>query len=86
VTLNLGLHRRRWVEGATMRGQSQAYEDAWIRRRSAVLGYAIDARRQHFPGETPFAYAPHVASGETYRWGEAARQQLSGYHADDLII
>ena len=57
-----------------------------IRKRSEVIGYAIDARRQHFPDETPFVYQPHAASGERYSWDEAARDAISAYNKLDLVI
>ena len=30
-----------------------------------MIGYAIDARRQRFPDETPYTYRPHADSGES---------------------
>jgi hypothetical protein len=88
VTLNLGCHRRSSVLGATGRGfhGMQTYDDERIRKRAEVIGYAIEARRQRFPDETPFAYRPHVESGERYRWDEAAREAIDAYYLRDLII
>ena len=88
VTLNLGCHRRSSVLGATGPGytERQSYDAERIRKRSEVIGYAIDARRQRFPEERAHAYQPHVQSGERYRWDEAGRAALSAYHLRDLII
>ncbi len=33
--------------------------------RARVIGYAIDARRGHFPDEAPFVYKPHADSGRS---------------------
>ena len=43
------------------------YDEARIRERARLIGYAIDARRQRFPDEAPFAYQPHVEAGLSYR-------------------
>ena len=88
VTLNLGCHRRSAVLGATGRsfnGQ-ETYDAERIRKRAEVIGYAIDARRQHFPEETSHAYRPHVVNGESYRWSEDARGEINAYYLRDLII
>ena len=48
------------------------------------IGWAIDARRQRFPDETPFAYAPHA--GESVPWDDAARAAIKDYNLLDLGI
>ncbi len=62
------------------------YDEKAIRERARMIGYAIDARRRHFPGEAPYRYRPHVEAGETFHWDEAARQATYGYQLKDLII
>jgi ectoine hydroxylase-related dioxygenase (phytanoyl-CoA dioxygenase family) len=88
VTLNLGCHRRSAVLGATGRTFNglETYDDERIRKRAEIIGYAIDARAQHFPEERPFTYRPHAEAGETYRWNEAARAKIEAYYLRDLII
>jgi hypothetical protein len=89
VTVNFGFHRRRSVLGVESGGVHNAvtvYDAERIRRRARAIGYAIDARRQRFPHETPFAYAPHAASGETLRWDDAARAEMKDYNLLDLGI
>ena len=49
-----------------------------------MIGYAIDARRQRFPDETPYTYRPHADSGETCRWTPGAN--LKDYNLLDLSI
>jgi hypothetical protein len=60
------------------------YDADRIHRRARLLGYAIDARRQRFPDQAPFDYAP--LAGETYRWDAAAKADIRDYNLDDLSI
>ena len=83
VTVNFGFHRRRSVLGVMGGGVHNApavYDAARIRHRARLIGYAIDARRQRFPDETPFVYAPHAESGEVWRWDEAAKAEIKDYN------
>ena len=85
--MNFGFHRRRSVLGVAGGGVHNApavYDDARIAKRARAIGWAIDARRQRFPDETPFAYAPHA--GETVLWDDAARAALKDYNLLDLGI
>jgi ectoine hydroxylase-related dioxygenase (phytanoyl-CoA dioxygenase family) len=89
VTLNFGFHRRSSILGATgfsIANDTAPYDAERIRERSKMIGYAIDARRQRFPGERPFVYQPHARSGESFRWDDAARAATRGYNRNDLII
>lgn len=89
VTVNMGFHRRRSVLGVEAGGLHNAravYDADRIRRRARMLGYAIDARRQRFPDETPFVYQPHVAEGLAYHWDAAARADVNDYNLEDLRI
>ncbi|TCZ62957.1 phytanoyl-CoA dioxygenase family protein [Roseicella aquatilis] len=89
VTLNFGFHRRRSVLGVEAGGVHNAravYDEARIRERSRVIGYAIDARRRRFPQETPYAYRPQAEAGETWRWDAAAKAGMKDYNLLDLSI
>jgi phytanoyl-CoA dioxygenase PhyH len=89
VTVNFGFHRRRsvlGVEGGGVHNSRAVYDSERIRRRARVIGYAIDARRQRFPDETPFVYRPHADSGETWRWDDAAKAGMKDYNLLDLSI
>jgi len=89
VTLNLGFHRRNSVLGARapgIDGETKTYDAERIRRRAEMIGYAIDARRQRFSDEKPYAYRPHVESGERYQWNSSARARIEGYNLLDLIL
>ncbi len=88
VSLNFGFHRRSAIIGARGKGQQGAvvYDAELIRKRSEMIGYAIAARRQHYPEQTQYVYQPHARSGETYRWNEAVRPEIDAYYMRDLNI
>ena len=89
VTVNFGFHRRRSVLGVMGAGVHNApavYDADRIHERAKLIGYGIDARRQRFPDEAAFTYAPHVAAGETYRWDAAAKAAIRDYNLLDLSI
>jgi hypothetical protein len=72
------------VAGGGVHNAPATYDADRIAARARVIGWAIDARRQRFPAETPFAYAPHAA--QTLAWNEAARAALKDYNLLDLGI
>ena len=89
VTVNMGFHRRAsvfGVEGGGLHAARAVYDDAHIRQRARVIGYAIDARQKRFPDETPFKYKPHVESGEAYVWDDEARASMHDYNLLDMSI
>ena len=90
VTVNVGFHRRRSVLGVTgfyaHDNKPVPYDAERIRKRCEMIGYAIAARQQRFPEETPYDYQPHLQSGERYRWDAAARAAVHGYNRNDLVI
>jgi hypothetical protein len=89
VTLNFGFHRRKSVldvQGGGIHAKPKVYDAAHIHERAKMLGYAIDARRQRFPHETPFAYQPHVQSGERYTWDAQAKASIKDYNLLDISI
>ena len=89
VTLNFGFHRRRavlGVQGGGVHNAAAVYDAERIRKRAEIIGYGIDARRQRFPNETPFVYAPHAESGAVFHWDAAARAEIKDYNLLDLSI
>lgn len=87
VTVNFGFHRRASVLGVESGGVHNpvtVYTAERIEERARMIGYAIDARRQRFPDETPYAYAPHA--GKTWRWDDAAKEAVKDYNLLDLGI
>jgi hypothetical protein len=71
---------------ATLHGSAGVYDEQRIAQRARAIGYAIDARRQRFPHETPFVYQPHATAGEHFRWDEAAKASMKDYNLLDLSI
>jgi hypothetical protein len=89
ITVNMGFHRRSSVlnvKGAGTHSEVQVFDEALIAKRSEVIGYGIDARRQRFPDETPYTYKPFVEKGLSYKWDEAAQESLHDYNTRDLSI
>ena len=90
ITLNMGFLPRSSVLDVMGRSlvsdRSVRFDSAFIRERSKMIGYAIDARRRHFPEEQPYSYRLHEEAGERYHWNEASRRASLGYNAKDLII
>jgi hypothetical protein len=89
VTVNFGFHRRKsvlGVQGGGVHNAPAVYDAERIRERARMIGYAIDARRRRFPGETPFTYQPHAAAGDTYVWDASAKAGVKDYNLLDLSI
>ncbi|MDI1285860.1 MAG: phytanoyl-CoA dioxygenase family protein [Reyranella sp.] len=89
VTVNFGFHRRKsvlGVNGGGVHNEAAVYDAERIRERARLIGYAIDARRRRFPGETPYVYKPHADAGDSYRWDAAARAGIKDYNLLDLSI
>jgi hypothetical protein len=89
VTINFGFHRRASVLGVTSGGihnERAHYDEERIRKRSRLIGYAISARQQRFPNETPFIYKPHADASEQFEWNPKMMAQLKDYNLLDLGI
>ena len=89
ITVNFGFHKRSSVLGVMGGGipsDAQVVDVEIVARRSRAIGYAIDARKQRFPDETPYQYQPLTAAANDYRWNDAARADLKDYNLDDLSI
>ena len=89
VTVNMGFHRRSsvlGVQGGGVHNAAAVYDAERIAERARLIGYGIDARRQRFPDETPFAYRPHAEAGLAYRWDDKARADIKDYNLLDLSI
>jgi hypothetical protein len=89
VTLNFGFHRRKSVLGVESGGIHNPvaiYDEHRIRERSRVIMYAISARQQRFPDETPYRYEPFAGEENEYRWTPAVQAGLKDYNLLDLGI
>jgi hypothetical protein len=89
ITLNEGFFPRKRVLNVTTRrltGRIETYDQARIDARTRIIQIAIDARRQHFPQETPYVYAPLAGREEENRWNDRARAALKNYNQLDMFI
>lgn len=89
VTFNMGFHRRASVLGVRSGGVHNPiteYTSDYIAERARVIMLGIDARRQRFPGETPFVYEPLAANADAYRWSPEAMESLRDYNLQDIGI
>ena len=89
VTLNMGFHRRKSVLGIKSGGVHNPvalYDEDYIRQRSRMILYGIDARRQRFPDETAYVYGPLADQIDTYRWTDTAKADIKDYNLQDLGI
>ena len=73
ATFVFGFHRRSSVAG--VKGWApEPYDDERIWSSSRIIPLAIDARRQRFPNERPYAYKP--LADMPIRWNEASRREV----------
>ena len=89
ITANFGFHKRASVlnvRSAGIHAESAIMDDEFIAKRSRLIGLAIDARRQRFPDETPYNYAPFADSQKKYAWDMTAQAELKDYNLMDLSI
>lgn len=83
ISMNFGFHRKASVLGKhTKGGYSRSagkgktrvdYDEAWIHDRCRNIQMAIDARRQKYPDEEPYVYAPYKDRTDDGVW--------TGHHA-----
>ena len=89
VTVNFGFHRRSSVldvKGAGIHAEAAIFDADFIEKRSSVIAFGIDARRERFPDETPYVYKPLADKQQNYRWNDSAREQIRDYNLFDLSI
>lgn len=89
VTVNFGFHRRSAVLnvlGAGIHAEAVTFDDAFIKNRSRLIGMAIEARKQRFPEEAAYEYAPDRETDEQPQWNDAIFASLKNYNLMDLSI
>jgi ectoine hydroxylase-related dioxygenase (phytanoyl-CoA dioxygenase family) len=89
VTVNFGFHKRTSVlnvETKNFDNEPIIYDEEFIRKRSRVIGYAINARSKKFPQETPYVYQPFKNDMDSYQWSATAREGLRDYNTTDIFI
>lgn len=87
VTLNMGFHRRASVVGSMgsgIHGVVGVLDEERVSKRSEMIGWAIAARNDRYPEETPFDYRP--LNGRSFYWNDAARDEIRDYSLLDLSI
>jgi len=89
VTINFGFHRRAsvlGVEGGGIHNDVSVYDADRIHERAKMIGYGINARRERFPEERPYRYAPLADEMEQLQFDAAARVAIKDYNLLDLGI
>jgi len=90
VTLNAGFFPRARVQDVTVThldGRVVTFDSAQINERSRMIAIAIDARRKHFPNETPYCYQPLAGAQDDNRWCEETRRNVvKDYNLRDMYI
>lgn len=96
VSVTFGFYPRSSVLGVTSglnlaleenKGKMKVYDEEHIRRRSAVVQVALDARHQVRPHERPYSYAPFAGVEGDYRYTpETIQSILSDYTRYDIAI
>ncbi len=89
VTFNMGFHRRSSVLDVKSGGVHNPVSDYtadYIRNRSRMIMYGIDARRQRYPHEESYVYAPLAAEADRFRWSPEKKAEIWDYNLQDIGI
>ena len=89
MTVNFGFHKRASVLNVLcggLHGKPKVYDKDHIYKRSRLIQYAISARSQKYPNETPYVYKPLIKEKEKYIWGDKAREDIKDYSLLDMSI
>jgi len=89
LSINFGFHKRSSVlniRGAGMHAEAAIMDENFIDTRSRLIGFAIDARRQRFPNEVPYHYAPFAERRDEFGWTAETLSSLKDYNLMDLSI
>ena len=89
VTINYGFHKKSSVLnvlGGGLHGKPRVYDEKHIKERSRLIQYAISARSQKYPEETPYIYKPLEKDKKKYVWNDQARKDIKDYSLMDMSI
>ena len=89
VTINYGFHKKSSVLnvlGGGLHGRPQIYDEKHIIERSRLIQYAISARSQKYPKETPYIYKALEKDKKKYIWDDQARKDIKDYSLMDMSI
>jgi hypothetical protein len=74
------------IRMATLTGIIPTFMQTSSKKRSMVIGLAIDARKQRFSDETAYSYAPLAAEQDSLIWNSQSQAALKDYNLMDLSI
>lgn len=89
ITFNTGFHRRKSVLNVRSGGVHSPvtdYTDEYIRSRSRLIQFGIEARKVRFPDEVPYRYEPFAESADEFKWSSGRMSELKDYNQQDLGI
>jgi hypothetical protein len=90
VSMTFGFHRRTSVlgaRGALGQNAEEVYDAQRVFDRSSVIAVAIDARQQHYPGESRYDYQPFSGLEDDFRWSDDTFEKvIRDYNLKDLSI
>ncbi len=89
VSMTFGFHRRSSVLNVRSGGVHSAvtdYTDDYIRNRSKLIQFGIEARKLRFPHETAYAYEPFADQTNEFVWSSDRLTELKDYNLQDLGI
>ena len=89
VTLNFGFHRRSSVlnvKSGGIHNPVSVYTEEYIRSRSKLIMFGIQARRKRYPQEEPYVYQPLNDDVEDFRWNSGRMVELRDYNLKDIGI
>ena len=89
VSMTFGFHRRSSVLNIRSGGVHSAvtdYTDDYIRSRSKLIQFGIEARKVRFPQEKPYVYKPFADRVSDFAWTKDRLAELKDYNLQDLGI
>ena len=89
VTFNFGFHRRKSVLNVRSGGIHSPvteYTPEYIKSRSRLIQFAIEARKLRFPQEIPYVYEPLASEADLFAWSPDRLAELKDYNLQDLGI
>ncbi|MCY3858034.1 MAG: phytanoyl-CoA dioxygenase family protein [Gammaproteobacteria bacterium] len=89
VSMTFGFHRRSSVLNVRSGGVHSAvtdYTDDYIRSRSKLIQFGIEARKLRFPKEKAYVYEPFVDRVSDFAWNSDRLAELRDYNLQDLGI
>ena len=89
ISMTFGFHRRSSVLNVRSGGVHSAVTDYtadYIRNRSKLIQFGIEARKLRFPHETPYDYEPFADNVSEFAWSSDRLTELKDYNLQDLGI